>query len=304
MKYLMIMRPAHWIKNVFVFAAFVFGAKFLGPFNEVLLSFASAFGGFLCFCLASSAVYIFNDIVDREADMLHPEKSKRPIACGSVPVANALFLSTICASISIAGSFMLVHEFALIILGYIVLMVLYSLFLKRMMILDCIAISIGFCMRAVAGAVVVGVFISPWLIICTFTLCLFLGFSKRRSEISLLGENREQFRATLAGYTPELLGHMVDVTSGIAIVCFLFYTMDSRTARIYGTNNLVYTAPLVLYCIFRFSALIQKGRYSGPVAIILRDRAFQLGGLLWVLLSVGIICASKMGFGISTIWAY
>ena len=304
MKFLQIMRPTHWTKNLFVFAALLFGRKLIGSSDEVFLALASAFGGFVCFSLASSAIYIFNDIIDRKTDLLHPEKRKRPIAAGIVPVGSAVIMSVLCAAAAIVGSFMLALSFATIILIYIAMMVFYSLLLKRMMILDCVVISIGFCLRAVAGAIVVGVFISPWLIICTFALCLFLAFGKRRSEIAQLNENSESFRSTLAGYTPELLAHMLDVTSGLAIVCFLLYTMDSRTFRLFGTNNLVYTTPLVLYCIFRFSALVQKGRYSGPVQFILKDLPFQIGFLLWVLACAAIIYGNKLEISLGGIWAY
>jgi len=299
MKYLQIMRPWHWTKNVFVFAALIFGKKLIGPSEEVLSALAAAIGGFFCFCLAASAIYIFNDIIDRETDTLHPEKSKRPIAAGTVTVGSAQAVSVLCAVAAILGSYLLVRQFVIIILIYIGLMILYSLLLKRMMILDCVTISIGFCLRAIAGAVVVGVFISPWLIICTFALCLFLAFSKRRSEIAQLREDSESFRKTLAGYTPELLAHMLDVTSGLAIVCFLLYAMDQRTLDIFGTNNLVYTTPLVLYCVFRFSALIQKGRYSDPVQLVLLDRPFQIGLLMmWVLACIGIIYADKLNMSL------
>ncbi len=289
---------------MFVFAAIIFGKKLFGPANEVLLAFGAALGGFVCFSLAASAIYIFNDIIDRRTDRLHPEKRLRPIAAGAVPIGSAAVLSVILAAVSLIASFFLVRSLAVLILGYILLMVVYSLLLKRMMILDCVAISIGFCLRAVAGAIVVGVFISPWLIICTFALCLFLSFGKRRSEIAMLGENSEAFRHALASYTPELLAHMLDVTSGLAIICFLLYATDERTIRVFGTNNLVYTTPLVLYCIFRFSALIQKGIYSGPVELILRDRPFQLGFVLWVVACIAIIYAHRLGISLSSIWAY
>jgi len=304
MKLFEVMRPSHWIKNVFVFAALVFGKKLFAPVDEMILAFSSAIGGFLCFSLAASAIYIFNDIIDRKSDSLHPEKSQRPIAAGSVSLGSAAVMSILCAIVAIVGSFFIAYSFLTIILIYIVLMIIYSLLLKRIMILDCVVISIGFCLRAIAGAVVVGVFISPWLIICTFALCLFLGFSKRRSEIAQLRENSESFRKTLAGYTPELLAHMLDVTSGLAIVCFLLYAMDTRTMNIFGTNNFVYTTPLVLYCIFRFSALIQKGCYSGPTRLILRDRPFQVGLVLWVLFCIGIIYANRLGISLGGIWAY
>jgi len=292
MKFLQIMRPKHWTKNVFVFAALVFGQQMTVP-----LAVGRAIGGFFCFCLAASAIYIFNDIIDRDTDSLHPEKRKRPIAAGSVGINSAIMVSAFCAAAAIIVSFVLARSLAVVILAYIVLMILYSLFFKRMMILDCVVISIGFCLRAIAGAVVLDVFISPWLIICTFALCLFLAFSKRRGEIILLGENSDSFRQTLAGYTPELLAHMLDVTSGLAVVCFLLYAMDDQTLRIFGTHNLVYTTPLVLYCIFRFSLLIQQSRYSDPLQLIYKDLPFQIGLVLWLLACIGIIYADKLGFG-------
>ncbi len=296
-RYLSIMRPSHWSKNGFVFAGLIFAGKLLGPADEVLWAVGRAIGGFFCFCLAASAVYILNDIIDRKRDRLHPEKCKRPIAAGSVTIGHALVISALSAAVAIIGSFMLSPTFAIIILTYIGLMILYSLLLRRVMILDCVVISIGFCLRAIAGVVVLKdeeVFISPWLIICTFALCLFLAFGKRRSEIAQLREDSESFRNTLTGYTPELLAHMLDVTSGLAVVCFLLYAMDDRTFQIFGNNNLVYTTPLVLYCIFRFSALIQTGKYSGPVQLILNDLPFQIGFVLWILSCIGIIYADKL----------
>lgn len=304
MKFLQIMRPTHWTKNLFVFAAVIFGKKLVGPIDEVLLAIGSAFGGFFCFSLACSAIYIFNDIIDRNIDAHHPEKSRRPIASGSVTISFAIILSVICAVVALISSFILARTLAVIVLTYIGLMVLYSLLLKRMMIVDCIAISLGFCLRAIAGAIVVGVFISPWLIICTFALCLFLAFSKRRSEIAQLRENSKSFRKTLTGYTPELLSHMVDVTSGLAVICFLLYGMDDRTLRVFGTGNLVYTTPLVLYCIFRFSALIQKGKFASPVQVIIKDWPFQIGFIFWVLSCIGIIYADKLGIHLGAMWAY
>lgn len=292
MKFLLIMRPHHWTKNVFVFAALVFGRQITVP-----LAVGRSIGAFFCFCLAASAIYIFNDIIDRGTDSLHPEKRKRPIAAGNISIGSAAVVSTLCTVAATIGSFIFARSFAAVILAYIVLMIFYSLLFKKMMILDCVVISIGFCLRAIAGAIVVGVFISPWLIICTFALCLFLAFSKRRGEIILLGENSESFRHTLAGYTPELLAHMLDVTSGLAVVCFLLYAMDERTLHIFGTNNLVYTTPLVLYCIFRFSLLIQQGRYSDPLQLIYKDFPFQIGFVIWVLSCVGIIYADKLSFG-------
>ena len=290
MKFLQIMRPMHWTKNMFVFAALIFGHKLNVP-----LALGRAIGGFACFCLAASAVYILNDIIDRQRDSLHPEKCKRPIASGRVTIGSAIVVAILCAAVAITAAFLLGRAFASIILMYIMLMVLYSLLLRRIMILDCVVIAIGFCLRAVAGAVVVEVFISQWLIICTFALCLFLAFGKRRGEIALLRQDSESFRNTLTGYTPELLAHMLDVTSGLAVVCFLLYAMDDKTFQAHGNNSLVYTTPLVLYCIFRFSSLIQTGKYLGPVQLILNDLPFQIGFVVWVMASVVIVYADKLG---------
>jgi len=289
MELLRILRPVHWVKNVFVFAALIFSRRLAGPWAESLPAVGAAAGAFFCFCLASSAAYIFNDVLDRRTDSVHPERRSRPIAAGRVGVSTALTIGVGCTLLALFGSLLLSIVLAAIVLGYLVLMVLYSLGLKHVMILDCIIIALGFCLRAVAGAVVINVFISPWLVICTFALTLFLAFSKRRGEIAQLQANSEAFRKTLGAYTPELLAHMLDVSSMLAVVCFLLYAMDVRTRQLFGTNNLVYTTPVVLYCIFRFSALTQNGLYSDPVKLIIRDRPFQIGLVLWAVLCSGII---------------
>jgi 4-hydroxybenzoate polyprenyltransferase len=298
------MRPSHWTKNLFIFAALIFGKKLIGPVNEVFLSVFEAFGGFILFSLAASAIYVFNDIIDRNGDRLHPQKAGRPVASGEISVSSAAIFAVFLASVSLVSSYNLNKSFFIILIVYLAMMILYTLFLKKIMILDCVIISIGFCLRAITGAILVGVPISPWLIICTFALCLFLAFGKRRTEVAQLGEKGVNYRQALAGYTPELLAHMLDVTSGLAIVCFLLYSMDERTKHTFGTNNLVYTTPFVLYCIFRFSAMIQKGRYTGPVQIILKDIAFQAGFILWVIVCFVIIYANKLGYPLSNIWSY
>ena len=282
--YLILMRPLHWIKNIFLFAALIFGQKITVP-----ASVGMAIAGFICFSLASSSIYILNDIIDCNTDKLHPEKSTRPIAAGEVSIINATILSIICALIAIIASYIMTQDFMVIILLYTGLMIFYSLYLKKIMILDCIIISIGFCLRAIAGAVVIDVFISPWLIICTFALCMFMSFGKRRSEIAILKENSESFRATLGSYTPELLTHMIDVSSGLAVVCFLLYAMDAGTINKFGSNHLIYVTPLVLYCIFRFNALVQSGKYSSPTQIIKKDISLQVGFLFWILSCIIII---------------
>lgn len=289
MKSLQIMRPAHWTKNVFVFAGLVFGKKLAGSSTDVLSAVTQALAAFVGFCLVSSAVYIFNDLMDRETDKRHPDKSRRPIASGEVSVAQANVVLAFCLVGALVTGYWVSGPVAAVVAGYFGLMLGYSTLLKRVMILDCVVIAVGFCLRAIVGAMAVTVEISPWLIICTFAICLFLGFGKRRSEIAQLSPEAQSFRKTLTEYTPELLSHMLSVTSALAIVCFLLYAMDEATVTRFGSNHLVYTTPLVLFCVFRFSALIQTGKYSGPVQFILGDRPFQIGFILWALSCVLII---------------
>jgi 4-hydroxybenzoate polyprenyltransferase len=294
-KLVRLLRPVHWIKNVFVFAALVFSRQLSGPLEETLVAVGRTVGAFVCFCLASSAMYVVNDIIDKDTDRVHPGRRDRPIAAGNVSLAAAAALAVACGIAALVGGLLLSLPLATILAAYMLLIGSYSLGLKRVLILDCVVIALGFCLRAVAGAVVIDVFISPWLVICTFALCLFLAFSKRRGEIAQLQQNSEAFRKTLGEYTPELLAHMMDVSAVLAVICFLLYAMDFRTRELFGTNSLVYSTPLVLYCIFRFSALVQKGAYSDPVSLIVRDRPFQLGIVLWALLCMGIVYASSLG---------
>jgi 4-hydroxybenzoate polyprenyltransferase len=289
MDFLRILRPAHWIKNVFVFAALIFSRRLFAPAAESLPAVAAVAGAFVCFCLAASAMYVVNDIMDRRTDSIHPQRQGRPIAAGRVRVSTAWVVALVCVCLALAGGLLLSPAFALSLIAYLILMVLYSIGLKHVMILDCVIIAAGFCLRAVAGALVIHVLISPWLVICTFALTLFLAFSKRRGEIAQLQDNSEAFRKTLGEYTPELLAHMLDVSSVLAVVCFLMYAMDSQSLDLFYANPLVYTTPVVLYCIFRFSALTQKGLYSDPVRLILRDRPFQIGFVLWIVLCVAIL---------------
>lgn len=299
--YFVLMRPVHWIKNVFVFAALIFARQLQQPLDEAMQALGRAVWAFVCFSLAASAIYIVNDLLDRQADSIHPERRHRPLAAGRVKVGTAVTIAGVSAAVSLVFGGLLSATLVAILAGYMVQMVLYSVALKRVMILDCIIIASGFVLRAVAGAVAIEVSISPWLVICTFALCLFLAFSKRRGEIAQLQENSEAFRKTLGAYTPELLAHMLDVTSVLAVACFLLYAMDYRTKELFGTNNLVYTTPLVLYCIFRFSALTQKGVYSDPVRLILHDRPFQIGIVLWGLLCIGIVYGIGIGQRLETL---
>ncbi|MBI9017948.1 MAG: decaprenyl-phosphate phosphoribosyltransferase [Phycisphaerae bacterium] len=290
-----LLRPLHWSKNVFVFAALIWSHKL--STSDAVGALVLSIAGFMCFCFASSATYILNDILDRRADRLHPVKSTRPIASGAISVNQAFALFLICCILAIGGSFFLGNKFGIVIVCYMILTSLYSLVLKRVMILDCIIISMGFVLRAIGGVVLLEVEFSHWLMICTFTLCLFLAFGKRRAEISRLAEGSVAFRETLRDYSPELLSHMLNVTSSLAIVSFMLYANAESTIKRFGNNYLLYTTPAVLYCIFRFTALVQQGKVTGPVDVIMKDRPFQIGLFVWLAASVYIIYGMNYAMG-------
>lgn len=286
--YIKLARPRDWIKNLAVLA---------GPAFAMRASFADLIGAgtaLAAFCLASSATYAINDVFDRRADALDPDKRHRPVASGAVSPINAVGFAVLllAASLTLAAT-KLPPLCAVIIAGYAVMNLAYSLSLKKRMILDVILIAVGFVLRATAGAAAVGAFISPWLIACTFTLCMFLGFGKRRCEISRFDtpEQAQAHRHTLARYTPELLSHLVSVSAGMAIMTFLIYTLDRDPANAppFNKHHLLYTLPLVAYCVFRYAMLTQDGKHSGPIDIFLRDPALMAAIALWALLAIAIM---------------
>jgi len=276
-----LIRPAQWIKNVVVFAA---------PAAALKLSSVDAIRdsiwAFVAFSLAASAMYCVNDVVDRDADASHPEKKFRPIASGRIPVVLALGIAFILA----AGAFMISLKllpagFAGVLLLYVSMTLAYSITLKRRVLLDVIIVAFGFVLRAVAGAVAVGVTTTEWLAACVFTLCLFMGFGKRRCEIAMIGSADEirQHRKTLLRYTPDLLNHLITVSAGVAVITFLLYTLDTTPGHPspFPRQQLFYTLPIVVYGIFRFAMLTETGRFTGPTEIVLRDKAMLGTILLW-----------------------
>lgn len=288
MAYFQLLRPQQWIKNVFVFAALLFGRRLTD-----LPSLYLALLGFGCFCLLSSAVYVINDIHDRAEDRLHPRKRLRPIASGAIQVPAAVGVALMLVIVGLGGAVLLNPLFAMTAGAYLALQLFYTFLFKHLVVLDVISIGLGFVLRAIAGGPLIGVEISPWLIICTFTLCLFMGFSKRRCELNAMaganGGEARQHRKTLAVYTPDLLNHMTTVTAGIAVLTFLLYAMDATTFKKFGSYYLAYTLPLVVYAIFRFAVLVEHGEVDGPTDVVLKDRPFQIALTLWVVLAALIV---------------
>ncbi len=286
-KYFELIRPGEWVKNVFVLAGLVFSARATEPRAMLLTAYA-----FAAFCLAASATYVINDIRDREHDKLHPTKRRRPLASGVMSVHEAFVVAIVLVIGAIGLCVLLPQGFTVVLVAYLVNNVLYTYWLKRKAILDVILIATGFVLRAIAGGVAIAMPISPWLIVCTFNLCMFLGFGKRRCELAVIGSTAEavKHRASLARYSHDLLNHLTSVTAGIAILTFLLYVMDrSGHQPPFEKKYLVYTLPLVVYAIFRYTMLIESGRVTGPTDVVLRDRPFIITILLWTAAAVLVV---------------
>lgn len=280
-----LLRPAHWAKNVFVLAPLVFAQRLTDPVavRNGLLAFAT-------FCLASSAVYVFNDIRDRAEDRLHPMKRFRPIAAGDVSVFAATILGLALAAVSLAMAASLGWEFFAILAIYLVLNQLYSAGLKHTVILDVMIVSLGFVLRVLAGGAAVHVQVSAWLLLCTFFIALFLAFSKRRHELILLAEDASGQRPVLSHYSPEFLDQMINVVTASTVVAYAMYAIAPETVEKFHTRHLIYTIPMVLFGIFRYLYLIyQKHTNRNPTEAILRDPPFLINILLWALAALWIV---------------
>ena len=279
------LRPIQWAKNLFVLAPLVFGRQLSDPeaVKRALLAL-------LAFCCASSAVYLINDIRDREADRNHPLKRLRPLAAGTLSVSTAVIATLVLAAAALALALYLGRSFTTVLGSYLLLNVLYSLWFKHMVILDVMSISLGFVLRVLAGAEATGVMVSRWLFLCTIFLALFLAFSKRRHEITLLAGAASGQRRVLDHYSPAFLDQMINVVTASSVVAYALYSVSPETVEKYHTQHLVYTIPLVLYGIFRYLYLMyQRPGERNPTEAILRDPPFLINMALWGLAVVWIV---------------
>lgn len=279
------MRPKQWIKNLLLFAGLIFSKNFFQP--QLL---TKTIFGFIIFCLLSGVVYIINDLVDIKEDKLHPVKAKRPIASGKISPQNAYLAAIIIGIVGIVASFLIEPLFFLVTVAYLILALLYSIVLKKIVILDVIVIAVGFLLRALAGTVVIGVEISVWLFICVFLLALFIGFSKRRHEIVLLESAGERHRKTLAHYSPGVLDQLISVVTASTLVSYILYTVSAETVMKFGTEWLVLTTPFVLYGIFRYLWLVYQKKLGGaPEQSLLLDKPLLIDVILWIISVIIII---------------
>ncbi|MHB8877969.1 MAG: decaprenyl-phosphate phosphoribosyltransferase [Myxococcaceae bacterium] len=261
------LRPRQWTKNLVVFAPLLFAKNVLveGQALKSALAVAS-------FCLLASGIYVVNDWVDRDKDKLHPEKSKRPIASGLIkaPLAIALVMGCLAGGAGLAWAVR--PEFAYVAAGYVGLQVLYSVLLKRLVILDVMIIALGFIIRVVGGGVAIGVQLSNWLFLCTLLLAVFLGFAKRRAEVSSLEGEQLKHRENLNEYSLPMLDQMMSIVAASCILAYGLYTVARETVEHVGSDRLKFTVPFVIYGIFRYLFLIHKrGAGGSPERVLLSD---------------------------------
>jgi len=295
-KFLRLIRVHQWVKNVFVFIPLLFS---LHLFNKDY--FVTTLLAFLVFCLASSAIYVINDLVDIESDGAHPVKKNRPLPSGAITQTAAI----ITASLLLVLVFWLMMyfniEFILLVIAFVVLNVLYSFWLKNLVLLDIFSIAAGFSIRVLAGAFVIQVPISSWLLLTTMFISLFLGVMKRRSELVLVTDKQRQnidsteqtgtnSRKVLAQYSLNFADQMATVAATGVIVCYALYTVAPRTVSIFQTERLIYTTPFVVFGIFRFMYLEYiSGKAENTTHTLATDFPMIANVLLYAVATVMII---------------
>lgn len=282
------MRPKQWTKNLLIFAALIFAQRLDDP-QAALIAIVT----FVLFCLLSSSVYLVNDVMDIEEDRQHPVKRCRPLASGLVSPTQALALAACLAPVGVIGCFLINFSTGLIAASYLALTLAYTLWLKHIVIIDVLAVAIGYVLRAAVGATAIRVEISAWLLICTILLALFLVLCKRRQEIVMLQENAAEHRASLGEYSSYLLDQMIGVVTASTFMSYCLYTISERTVQQLGTKNLMYTIPFVIYGIFRYLYLVhQKNRGDAPDQVLLTDGPLLLNVVLYVVAVVLILYLS------------
>jgi len=283
-------RPDQWTKNLVLFA----GLLFAGGFGRGTLVW-HAVAGFLCFCALSAATYIVNDLADLRRDREHPLKKLRPLASGALSVGAASSAAAVLAAAALVWAFRLHTNFGIVASGYLLLNVLYSTVLRKMVILDVMSIAVGFVLRAVGSVEVLrgpapGTELSPWLLVCTFFLALFLALGKRRHEVVVLGEEAAKHRPSLSHYPPALIDALFGVVTASTVVSYAIYTIWPGTVAKVGGTGLVYTIPFVVYGVFRYLYLMfAVGGGGRPSRALLSDLPLAVNIVLWVFVVVYVI---------------
>jgi 4-hydroxybenzoate polyprenyltransferase len=272
-------RPEQWTKNLLIFAGLLFARRLFDP-----AAVAESSVAFVIFCALSGAVYVINDVLDRQSDREHPLKARRPIASGALSVPAAAWTVAVLVVAGLGGAFELNVRLGIVAAAYLGLQTLYSALLKHIVVIDVLTIAIGFVLRAVAGAVAIEVEISHWLLVCTFLLALFIALAKRRHELVLLTNTATSHRPILSEYSPYLLDQMIAVVTASTVIAYVFYTISSDTQQKFGTPWLGLTIPFPLYGILRYLYLVHQREGGGsPSDLLLTDRPMLVCVVLWVL---------------------
>ena len=284
--YFVLLRIPQWIKNLFVFVPLLFS---LHLFNTEY--FFPTLKAFFMFCLASSFIYIINDIIDIEADASHPKKKLRPLPSGKISIKAAWVASAI---ILVILTFLLVfvnRDFIFYLVGFVILNVLYSLYFKHFVILDVFSIAAGFTIRVLGGAAIISVPVSSWLILTTMFISLFLGVMKRHSELMQNSESENvSTRKVLSEYSTTFTNQMATVAAAGVIICYALYTVSQRTISIFNTENLIYTTPFVVFGIFRFMYLeYQNHKGENTTQVMLTDIPMIFTVMLYFAVTVMIV---------------
>ncbi len=274
--WLRLLRPQQWVKNAFVLTPLVFSGRFTH-----LPSVEQALAAFVAFCLVASGVYAGNDVVDRHADRAHPTKRHRPVAAGFIPVGGALAVALTCVGLALAIALAVHPALAAIIATYLGLNVLYTLWLKRVVLLDVFTIAAFFVLRLLAGATAIAVAPSIWLLLCGGLLALYLGFAKRRHELLLLGQQSSEHRSVLTEYSPMFLDQMSTVLLSVTVVSYIMYTVSQQKLAEVGSYGLTGSTVFVLYGVFRYLYLVHQRQGGSPTETLLTDRSLIITVLLW-----------------------
>jgi 4-hydroxybenzoate polyprenyltransferase len=283
------MRPEQWLKNGFVLAPIVFSGLIGDPDAWLRTVLAVA-----AFCAASSAVYLVNDVIDREADRSHPIKKNRAIASGAVSVATALVMAVLLLIAAAVVSVWLGGLFPAVLAAYVVLVLLYSALLKRAIFLDVLVVAAGFVLRVVGGAVAIDVPVSRWILVVTYLLALYLALGKRRSELVLLGAEAGNHRVVLGHYTLPMVDQAISVVLGATVVAYALYTVAPETVAKVGSEGLLATVPIVLYGLFRYLYLLHRHELGGsPTRALLTDRPLLVCVVVWLVVAAAVINASR-----------
>jgi 4-hydroxybenzoate polyprenyltransferase len=283
------LRPEQWLKNGFVLAPIVFSGLIHDP-DAWLRGLAAV----AAFCAASSAVYLINDLLDREADRAHPVKQNRPIAAGDVSATEALAAAAVLVTLALAISVWLNGWFPLVVIAYVALAFLYSAVLKRVVFLDVLVVAAGFVLRVVGGAVAIDVPVSRWILLVAYLLALYLALGKRRSELALLGDDAGEHRAVLGHYTLPMVEGAISVVLGATVVAYALYTVAPDTVAKVGSEGLMATVPIVLYGLFRYLYLLHRHELGGsPTRVLLTDRPLLVCVVFWLAVAAAVINAGR-----------